>query len=393
MRQLWMAWCVYLVMFSSFAFAEVAVFSSKVGEPFEDYQQRAELFLRAHKEWINADNKAEELAAVMPFELLPDPKACAGSARIGVLLSHGLSDSPFLMRDSAEALQANCYRVRVILLPGHGTRSADLLEVDESDWRRAFKTAADQFQTQVDYLYVGGFSTGGTLAVEYAWHNSDQVSGVLLFSPLFKMKSRVDWLLPLLSSVKDWWDNDPTDDYAKYASIPLTAMGSAYRLAKDTRYLLSQDPKNMPVFMALSKEDQTADSNVSESLFYRAMVAPNSQMIVYSAKQGDSRTDRVKVYNTNWTDRRIVGLSHMAIQGSPNNTYYGEIGSYRMCGWYRSNLSLLDACREDSDNWFGAKSQALMLKSPHAARISWNPNFDALMVEATNFIRASSGRR
>jgi len=360
-------------------------------ESFDQYLVRAEEYLGKNKRWLNPANKFRELDAVMPFELLPDPEFCAGRANIGVLLSHGLSDSPFSMRDPAIALQAACYHVRVILLPGHGTKAEDLLNVSRDDWRATFRNAAAEFSKQVDVLYVGGFSTGGALATEYAWQHADQVAGAVLFSPVFKVNSSIDWLAPWLALVKDWLDNDPSDDFAKYASIPLPAIAEVYELSAEVRDLVLDNPKRLPVFIALSEDDQTVDSSVTEEVFKEGMIGSKSQMVLYSKDQMSANTDRIKVYNTNWPKDRILGLSHMAVHGNPENTYYGESGVYRVCGWYVSDEDLYQSCRTDQANWFGEKSDDLLEKSPHAARVSWNPHFNALMQEVVFFIRANAG--
>ncbi|WP_137170580.1 carboxylesterase [Marinomonas sp. FW-1] len=359
-------------------------------EPFAQYIARAEQYVSERKVWVNADDQARELSAVLPFELLPDAKNCTGEARIGVLLSHGLSDSPFSMRDPATAMQAACYQVRVVLLPGHGTKAEDLIDVSREDWRTTFQNAADTFSKEVDVMYVGGFSTGGALAAEYAWQHSDSVAGAVLFSPVFKVNSSIDWLSPWLAMFKDWLDNYPSDDFAKYASIPVPAIAEVYKLSKEVRNLILETPKTLPVFMALSEDDGTVDSTVSEKVFDAGMIGSKSQMVLYSKDQMSANTDRIKVYNTHWPEDRILGLSHMAVHGNPENPYYGVSGEYRICGWHQADESLYEACRTDDENWYGENLSALTESSPHAARVSWNPNFNALMQEVAYFMKANA---
>ncbi|MFT2099685.1 alpha/beta hydrolase [Marinomonas sp. 2405UD66-6] len=382
-------WCAVFMVLPAYA-EKHEHFVFKPDEVFSDYVARAETYLQANKVWVNADNQIHELAAVMPFELLPDASRCDEDQRVGVLLSHGLSDSPFSMRDPARALQAACYHVRVILLPGHGTESASLLSVSREDWRETFYNAANQLKEEVDSLYVGGFSTGGALAAEYAWKNPDQLSGVLLFSPVFKVNSSIDWLSPWLALVKDWLDNEPSDDFAKYASIPVPAIAEVYKLAKEVRGFVLENPKELPVFIAMSDEDQTVDSSVTLEVFEQGMVGATSQISLYSQDQNKVSSDRVKVYNSHWPESNILGLSHMAVHGAPNNPYYGAFGEYRICGWYLSDKALYDACRTDESNWFGERSKALSEKSPHAARVSWNPEFASLMQEMVTFMRSNT---
>ena len=397
MRQKIVLWC-FCVLASSVSMIghtaeEQAQFIYQPEESFAHYVARAQQYVNERKVWVNSEDKPREIAAVLPFELLPDSKNCTDKRRIGVLLSHGLSDSPFSMLDPALALQAACYQVRVVLLSGHGTKSEDLLTVSRDDWRATFKNAADQFSKEVDVMYVGGFSTGGALATEYAWQHSDKVAGAVLFSPLFKINSGIDWLSPWLAMVKDWLDNYPSDDFAKYASIPIPAIAEVYKLAKEVRNLVLDNPKDLPVFIALSEDDQTVDSSVSESVFKQGMIGPKSQMVLYSKDQMSANTDRIKVYNTNWPEDRIFGLSHMAVHGNPANTYYGAKGEYRICGWYLADEALYQKCRTDENNWFGEASDLLTKNSTHAARISWNPNFNSLMKEVAFFIKANASSR
>ncbi|MGI9500774.1 MAG: hypothetical protein ACR2P3_12090, partial [Geminicoccaceae bacterium] len=68
-----------------------------------------------------------EVAAVGPFELRPTPDGgdCKGNADAnydrGILLIHGLNDTPFSMWDLGSRFAKACYLVRGVLLPGHGT--------------------------------------------------------------------------------------------------------------------------------------------------------------------------------------------------------------------------------------------------------------------------------
>ncbi|MCV2404007.1 alpha/beta fold hydrolase [Marinomonas sp. C2222] len=360
------------------------------GEIFHQYQQRASVYLKTNKLWVNEEDQARELAAVMPFELIPGSSQCEDQQSIGILLSHGLSDSPFSMRSIASALQAACYYVRVLLLPGHGTKAEDLLEVSRDDWRDTFRYAAKDFKSEVDILYVGGFSTGGALATEYAWNHPDDVSGVLLLSPIFKINSGIDWLAPWLSLVKDWLDHEATDDFAKYASIPLPAIAEVYRLSKEVRNLVLGGPKSLPVFIALSEDDQTVDSAVTQQVFQEGMLSENSRMLLYSLGGGNTGDRRVTQYHSSWPERKILGMSHMAVHGSPDNPYYGADGEYRVCGWHISDKTLYEACRSDLDNWFGERSDILLEKSAHAARLSWNPHFSELVQSIDFFLQSNA---
>jgi hypothetical protein len=55
----------------------------------------------------------------MSFRVAPR-ESCTGGTTRGILLVHGLSDSPFVFRDFARALAKDCVEVRTVLLQGHG---------------------------------------------------------------------------------------------------------------------------------------------------------------------------------------------------------------------------------------------------------------------------------
>src|SRR5262245_16742705 len=178
-----------------------------------------------------------------PFQWEPDPAACAtavGERRRGILLIHGLTDSPFLMRDIGRHFQARCFLVRAILLPGHGTVPGDLLEVDHTEWIEAARYGIDSFAGQVDDLYVAGFSTGGALAVYHALDPRAlrrPIPALLRFPPAIKVASP---LVPLANwhKIYSWaiprgrWDEKLFDegDTAKYESFTKNAGDQVYLL-------------------------------------------------------------------------------------------------------------------------------------------------------------------
>ena len=102
---------------------------SSVGEPFTHSR-------------FNPDGNIQRLAAGAPynrsFRLTPAAPSPAG----GVLLVHGLTDSPYSMKALAEALYRRGFEVTVLRLPGHGTLPSMLTEMRYRDWVAAVRLAA-----------------------------------------------------------------------------------------------------------------------------------------------------------------------------------------------------------------------------------------------------------
>lgn len=355
-------------------------------ESFEQYVSRVSIYLDKKKEWVNADNKILEKQAVMPYEIPAQPDC---NVVTGLLMIHGLSDSPYVLKSMAQALSRKCVWIRGVLLPGHGTAAEDLLEVTRADWRKTVKVVADNFSKEVDDLYLVGFSTGGGLALDYAAHSDIQLAGLVLFSPLLKINSSLDWLASYLKYFKKWLDHNDTDDYAKYASIPVPAISEAYKLASEVRKALDAGKVSIPVFIALSEEDATLDSSVTVEFFQKTLLDSNSLLQLYTSDSKNSRLKfvdkRIEIIHSQRESLRVSSLSHLAVHVSPADKHYGIKGNYRACNWYLGKESFT-SCKQDENNWYGEKGKQLSERSEHGARLTWNPFFDALVVKINEFI-------
>lgn len=378
------------LLFSMSSFAEEGV-SPKVGEPFDHYLARIDAYLDSEKVWVNAGNKASEKQAVMPYEIKASD-AC--SSKTGLLFIHGLSDSPYSLKSMSHALKKECIWVRGILLDGHGTKQEDLLHVTRGDWRNTVKVSADEFSKKVDELYLVGFSTGGGLALDYGVKtNIDNLQGIILVSPLIKINNSVDWLLVFLSPFIDWLDQNVEDDYAKYASIPVPTMKEAYKLSIEVRKHLNRQAIQLPVFIVASEQDATLDTSVTLD-YLRKIPNPLSRFVLYSSNPEQEHLiaiddPRLSLKKSYWEELRISSLSHIGVHIAPEDAHYGQYGDYRVCDWYLGKAEFMP-CKKDQMNWFGEKGELLKSKSEHGARVTWNPDFEALIKDIAHFVENTS---
>jgi alpha-beta hydrolase superfamily lysophospholipase len=90
--------------------------------------------------------------------------------RVGVLLIHGLSDSPYSMRSLGERLHEEGAYVVGMRVPGHGTAPSGLVTVAWQDMAAAVRLVMRHLDARVGGrpLFIVGYSNGGALAVEYA---------------------------------------------------------------------------------------------------------------------------------------------------------------------------------------------------------------------------------
>jgi alpha-beta hydrolase superfamily lysophospholipase len=181
------------------------------------------------------------------FELSPDQGSSSPSR--GVLLIHGLSDSPYSLRKIGLELQSQGAHVLGLRVPGHGTAPSGLTRVKWQDMAAAVEIAMKHLREKVGEkpLFIVGYSNGGALAVRYALSSLEReelprLDGIALISPEIGItpaaafavwQGRIGGLLGL-SKLK-WTDVSPEYDPYKYNSFPVNAGDLAHRLTKINR--------------------------------------------------------------------------------------------------------------------------------------------------------------
>ena len=100
------------------------------------------------------------------------------NGHIGIVLVHGFTGSPAAMRPWAEYLNARGYSVRVPLLPGHGTKPADLNEVAWPAWPAKVTAEITELQKHCSQIFVAGLSMGGGTTLHVAAELGDKLTGI-----------------------------------------------------------------------------------------------------------------------------------------------------------------------------------------------------------------------
>jgi carboxylesterase len=131
------------------------------------------------------------------FAALGDKK----NGHIGVVLVHGFTGSPAAMRPWAEFLNARGYSVRVPLLPGHGTKPADLNEIQWPEWPAKVNSQIAELQKHCSQIFVAGLSMGGGTTLQVAAEHGDELSGIILVNPMIHVKGISPTLAFVISRV------------------------------------------------------------------------------------------------------------------------------------------------------------------------------------------------
>ena len=339
---------------------------------FDAYRFETSAWLQQHRQF-QTDNRADELSWNSPGEWRPQ-----GVAEKGVLLLHGLGDSPWSFADIAKQLAEQGFLVRTVLLPGHGTRPADMLGVSVDDWHRVVDEQMAILAKDVPQVMVGGFSTGANLALEYALDH-DAVSGLLLFSPAFKSRAAgIDWVLPWLAPVKPWL-RQPSDGQAqqtpvRYTNVPTNGFAQYYRSSASVRAKLAKKSFDKPALLVVAEHDSVVNVAYAFEVFASRFTHPASRLVWYGAlPKGRPASPRVLVRSDAIPAERISQFSHMSVLFSPRNALYGRAGSLPLC-WNGQNEADYAKCLAGGDVWYADWGYEEPPKIH--ARLTFNPYFE-----------------
>jgi len=233
-------------------------------------------------------NRTFELPAVKP--------------RGGVLLVHGLTDSPYSMRWLAQRLNGLGYWTVAIRLPGHGTAPSGLLDFTWQDLAAATRIGARYLRARIGSdrpLYFAGYSTGAALAVEYELarlqgEDLPRSAGLILFSPAIGVSPAAAFAvwqgrlaaIPGLENAA-WTALAPEYDPYKYNSFTVNAAVQVYALTRLIRARLdalagAEGVKGMPPILAFqSAVDDTVSAPAVVEALFRKLAPPGHELVVF----------------------------------------------------------------------------------------------------------------
>lgn len=303
---------------------------------FADYVTNFRAMLQAAHQ--DSPNATQRVAGNAPFEIKPaqaDGKNF--SYRRGIVLTHGLTDSPYFMRALGEFFAAQGFVVMAILLPGHGTQPGDLLKVHRDQWAQTLTYAVESMAHEADEIYLGGLSTGATLSIQHSLQDS-RIRGLFLFSPALKitplaafakLHKLMSWLLPR----RAWVSIQPDNDLYKYESLTKNAVAQTYALIKSVQHQLRQHALNIPIFSALSVDDATVKSAASLDFMAHA-THPNKHTVLYATQDLQLAQKNIECVVMRDAQQHILSSAHTAIVLPDDDAHYGKNGDYVNCTHY-----------------------------------------------------------
>ncbi len=221
----------------------------------------------------------------------------------GVLLLHGMSDSPYSLRALGEALQQRGYYVVGLRMPGHGTIPSGMLYLQWQDMAAVVRLGMLHLAQRVpgQPLHIVGYSTGAPLALDYALQSQQEatlptVAKLVLISPaigvspaavLAKWSRRLS-RLPGLHQLA-WLDIQPEFDPYKYNSFTTNAAEQVFELTQSVanRIAARTDAERPlpPMLIFKSTVDATVSNNAVVDRLLLKLTPDRHELVVFDVNR------------------------------------------------------------------------------------------------------------
>lgn len=208
------------------------------------------------------------------FELVPE------TPRGGVLMLHGLTDSPYSFRSLGQTLEREGYHVVGLRLPGHGTAPSGLNALRWQDAAAASRLALRHLKNELGDkpVHLFGYSFGAPLAINAALDAMEDddlpmPASLVLLSPAIgvtgaaRFAGAVDSVLSIPGLRARRWNRViPEFDPYKYNSFTFNAGSQVHKLTRHLARRIEKrrklDPDNVlpPVLVFSSTVDATVST-------------------------------------------------------------------------------------------------------------------------------------
>ena len=282
--------------FSKYLELEERLFQRLRRDVYQDRDKGSSNLLNRYSEGSLADPANESRDWNRSFELSVE------NPRGGVLLIHGLSDSPYSMRALAQIFHAQGFYVLGLRLPGHGTVPAGLTTASWLDWAAATRLAAKHVRHRTGKnkpIYIGGYSTGAALSVEYSLAVLEgeplpAAEGLILLSPaigvapvaaLAEYQAKLA-VIPGLEKLA--YDSiQPEYNPYKYQSFAVNAGDQIYRLTREIQKRINRldegkGVSGMPPILAFqSVVDATVSTKSLVKVLFKRLAPEGHELVLF----------------------------------------------------------------------------------------------------------------
>lgn len=283
------------VDFHAARFEDLAKVIENEVEPLRDFQAAArqiarmprfllskrvrDSFLRDDQRYFEADyakyfniqySKGADVGR--PYLLKPmHPKA-------GVVLCHGYMAGPLEVRELADYLYRQNYAVYAVRMRGHGTAPEDLAQTTWEQWYESFNRGYAIIKSLTDNIVLGGFSTGGCLAMLAAARKGIKPQAVFCICSPLQLRNTSARFVPSMvtfnsllkrigrgSETLEFVDNSPEFTHINYLRNPLRGVRELMGVMTAMETALPQ--VRVPALVLQASKDPTVNPISAQSIF------------------------------------------------------------------------------------------------------------------------------
>lgn len=223
-----------------------------------------------------------------------------------VVLIHGLTDSPYSLRDIAELYRQRGFVAIGLRVPAHGTVPGALTTSQWQDWLAATRLAVREARRRVGPdapLHMVGYSNGGALALKYTLDACEHPelampSRLVLLSPMIGLTAFARFagvaglpaMLPRFAKAA-WLDLLPEYNPYKYNSFPVNAAKQSYLLtdaihSQITRLAKEQKLGKLPPILTFqSVIDDTVSAPAVLRTLYAQLPDNGSEIVLFDVNR------------------------------------------------------------------------------------------------------------
>ena len=215
---------------------------------------------------------------------------------------HGLTDSPYSLREIARRYSEHGYVAIVIRLPGHGTVPGGLTGITWEEWLAATRLAVREARRRVGPsapLHLVGYSNGGALAMMYALDALDDMAlakpdRIVLISPMigvtrfarFAGLAGLPAIFPAFAKAA-WLSVLPEFNPFKYNSFPVNGARQSHLLTSALQQNIARHAKDgrlvglPPIITFQSLIDFTVSTRAIISALYVRLPSNGSELVLF----------------------------------------------------------------------------------------------------------------
>ena len=254
--------------------------------------------------------------------------------RGGVLLLHGLSDSPYSLRSVGQQLHEDGWLVLGMRMPAHGTAPGAMRYFNRNDARAAVRIGVRHLHEHIGDdgpIMIVGYSNGAALATDYVMtaisdSSLPTVDGLILMSPAFAVapiaafavwQARIGELLGIDKLA--WQVVTPEFDPYKYNSFAVRSGDQMYRFTQEIdKQLLALQKSNVanafpPTLVFQSVTDATVQPSGVVTRVLDRLAEKGSALVLYDVNR---HSDAEQLYAPNvggWVEQRLANPTLYAV--------------------------------------------------------------------------------